>query len=95
MLPVSASASTPPLVALALQNYLKEKLESEVAKEKLECEVAVEPEEESEGFSLRHNCSGSRWCACEKCLRAFALTLRKRAVVSLAEKAMAAPWRMR
>ena len=88
MLPVSASASTPPQVALALQNFWKEKL-SEVAKEKLECEVAVEPEEESEGFSLRHNCSGSRWCACEKCLRAFALTLRKRAVISLEERDMA------
>ena len=46
-------------------------------------------EDVSERLYLKRNCSGSRHsCVCEKCLRAFALTLRKRAVISLAEKAL-------
>ena len=80
-LPVSGSASMPPRVASALQNFWREKR----ASEELASEVAVEPveessEEESEGFYLRHNCFGfSNKCACERCLRAIALILRKRA----------------
>ena len=49
----------------------------------------MEPPEEDESLSLRHYCSGDRYrCRCVRCLRAFALTLRKRAVISLAEKAL-------
>ena len=75
--PPSPRPAEPPQcwqVASALQN-----LESE---EPVEDSSEEESEGPTEGFYLRHNCYFNGFnsaCRCERCLRAFALILRKRA----------------